>query len=147
MSKTKEPDYETFWKQIQEETGSPVLYKSIVRILELPADSQWALFYGTESHCYFQFFEKTNWLSALMNKGPKGENSVCDIPYDAVVSSVFIPERNFLKIFRFGEGRIIFQFSRKIQINSDLCTDSVTLVPVTPVTELQKSIPLDNSGS
>jgi hypothetical protein len=147
MSKEKNIDYDKFWNQREEEIGKPVLYKSIVRIENIDGPSKWALFYGSNTHCYFQFFETTNWYANLLNRGPSGENSCVEISYDKITSWVIEPEKTFLKIFRLNEGKIAITFTEEIEINSEYKTDHCVFVPMMSVSALQKQLPIADKTS
>ncbi len=80
-------DAETFWRGREEEIGSPVLEKTLGRIVQ---DSNtaplWGLVYTTAHAVYFQTFKSENWVSMLFagGKNSRTQDKIIEISRDQI---------------------------------------------------------------
>lgn len=77
----------------------------------------------------------------FLNTHMSGQNSCCEIDYTSIESMEFIPEKTFLRIFTVLEGMIKITFREETEINSLLSCKCCILFPMSPVRELEKTIP------
>ncbi len=80
-------DAETFWRKRQEETGSPILAKTLGRIVSGERKPPvWGLLYTTEHSVYFQTFKTNNWVSMLLggNSSNGTEDKIVEISKEEI---------------------------------------------------------------
>ena len=105
FSKKDTKDAETFWNEREEALGTPVLGKTLGRvILENSPAPLWGLFYTTKDAVYFQTFKSDNWVSMLLTSG-KGSGRTKDETIeirrdDLITFEVQEKKGGLLKLFR-----------------------------------------------
>jgi len=97
-------DAEEFWKNREEEIGTPILGKTLGRVVQEGSTIPlWGLFYTSANSVFFQTFQSENWLSMVFSggKGGRTKNEIIEIPLDAIESFRVQPQKSgLLKFFR-----------------------------------------------
>ncbi|MCK5251252.1 MAG: hypothetical protein KAJ98_14865 [Spirochaetaceae bacterium] len=99
-------DAEEFWKNREEDLGTPVLAKVLGRVIrENTSAPLWGLFYTTEKALYFQTFQSENWLSSMFSGRKKGsgrtKDETIEIPADMIeIFRIKPKKRGLLNLFR-----------------------------------------------
>ncbi|OQX28594.1 MAG: hypothetical protein B0D92_08115 [Spirochaeta sp. LUC14_002_19_P3] len=101
---SKSPGVEEFWKNREEEIGSPILATALGRVIrEEEAFQLWGLFYTTSKTLYFQTFESNNWYSLLVSREKrtkKSRDEIWEIPFESLLRFELRPKKKgFLGFF------------------------------------------------
>ena len=105
FSKKDSKDAETFWNEREEALGTPILGKTLGRVIvENSPAPLWGLFYTTRDAVYFQTFKSDNWISMLLSSGRgtgRTKDETIEIRRDAVITfDVQEKKGGLLKLFR-----------------------------------------------
>lgn len=105
FSKKDSKDAETFWKEREDAIGTPVIGRTLGRvIIEKSSAPLWGLFYTTKDAIYFQTFKSDNWISMLLTSGRgsgRTKDEIIEIRRDALITfDVQEPKGGLLRIFK-----------------------------------------------
>lgn len=76
LREERNEDVEEFWNEVEEELGTPVLGRTLGRVVTDPrpgAASEWGLFYTTVNAIYFRTFPQDNWFTNIIKNTRMGK--------------------------------------------------------------------------
>lgn len=115
-----DPKVEKFWKKREAEIGEAVRAFALARILRAESNARaprWGLVYCTDTRVFFQRFEQTNWIGALMTSMRRdrisdedeapAEGPMIEEIHLAAFRGVAMPDRTWWQRLMRGPQRII----------------------------------------
>lgn len=97
FTKNVAPDIEAFWENLENELGSPILSRTLGRVVQnCPL---WGLFYTTRHAVYFQTFQTKSWISLLVpgrKDSKEAENRCVEIPLSSLIRCEIVPKKTIL---------------------------------------------------